>query len=123
MGRAGLALRLAGVGGAQEDHDAQGPDHGAAEATAGHEVEDQHHQPEAREPLEQVTEGEHMSLLKRIRDPNQRVTIETKQGRRGRWRWVARHCGACVAVSSVRGYDTEQAARDAAESILNVEGE
>ena len=64
-----------------------------------------------------------MNLLKRFLDPNQRVTIETKQGRRGRWRWYASCGGVCVAVCSVRGFDTEQAAREAAESILNVEGE
>ena len=62
-------------------------------------------------------------MLKRLRDPNQRVEIEVKQGRRGRWRWIARRDGVCLALCPVRGFDTEQAAREAAESILNVEGE
>ena len=65
-----------------------------------------------------------MSLLKRILDPNRRVTISTVQvRRRSRWQWIARRDGVCVALGPVRGFDTEQAARDAAESILNVEGE
>ena len=62
-------------------------------------------------------------MLKRLRDPNQRVEVDYKQGPRGRWRWIAWRGRTLVALSPVRGYDTKEAAKEAAESILNVEGE
>ena len=62
-------------------------------------------------------------MLKRLIDPNQRVEIDYKKGWRGRWRWIARYGEIIMAVSPVRGYDTWADAKEAAESILNVEGE
>ena len=59
-------------------------------------------------------------MLKRFRDPNQPVEVVYKYGPDQRWRWTAYYpsTGKPAAVSPVWGYDTEQAAKEAAVSIL-----
>ena len=44
--------------------------------------------------------------------------IQVNQGSKGRWRWAIVHKGETVALSPVRGWETAEAAKAAAESFL-----
>ena len=45
--------------------------------------------------------------------------IKVAQGTKGRWRWAILHHGETIALSPVRGWDTADGARDAAQKLLD----
>ena len=45
--------------------------------------------------------------------------MKVEQGTKGKWRWSLLHHGDTVALSPVKGWDTAEAARDAAHKMLD----
>lgn len=60
------------------------------------------------------------SLRQRM-DPNERVYVKTKQGPKGKWRWIAYEVktGAFVCLGPVLGFATQREALDHAAKYLN----
>ena len=51
------------------------------------------------------------------RSPDYAIKVE--QGTKGKWRWSLLRNGDTVALSPVKGWDTAEAARDAAHELLD----